>query len=298
MCNQNTGKTRGYLLCGASTTDGFANGMSVIYHLKDGSFLVFDGGNSSVGEHLYQTLRELNGDGDIRIPVWIITHPHGDHFGAMCAMLNAGCPDVKIGEIWYNDINNWGEPMLKLWAEKLPDTPVRSFVLGEKASVGEIELQVISTPEDVLAYDENAFKVVDGSNNAGLVFMMTVEGKKILMSGDAGPVAWNFMMTNLDKYPIKCDYLQVSHHGVHNSGTDEAYAEIDPKYLIIPAGLKLAKQFTLETNKNVSAQSSYRLYKRMGVDMTYETETDGKTYWFSGVYGNENSQYVKKFLEI
>ena len=297
MCNQNTGKTRGYLLCGSSVSDTYANGMSVIYHLKDGSFLVFDGGNGSVSEHLYQTLRELNGEGDIRIPAWIITHPHGDHFGAMCAMLNAGCPDVKIGEIWYNDINNWGTPMFNVWAEKLPGVPVRSFQLGEKVSVGEIDMQVISTPEDVLAYDENAFKVTDGSNNADVVYMLTVGGKKILMSGDAGPVSWNFMMENRDKYPIKCDYLQIPHHGVHNSGTDEAYAEIDPKYIIIPAGLKLAKQFTLETNKNVSAQSSYRLYKRMGVDMTYETETDGKTYWFAGVYGQDGSQYVKCFFE-
>ena len=118
------------------------------------------------------------------------------------------------------------------------------------------------------------------------------------MSGDAGPVAWGFMMQNRDKYPLKCDYLQIPHHGVHNSGTDEAYAEIDPKHIVIPAGLSLAKQFTLETNKNVAAQASYRLYKRMGVDMTYSTETDGKTYWFAGVYGDENSQYVKKFLEI
>ena len=298
MCNQNTGKTRGYLLCGASVTDTHANGMSVVYHLQDGSFVIFDGGNSSVGEHLYNTLRELNGEGDIRVAAWIITHPHGDHFGGMCTMLNKGCPDVKVKEIWYNDINNWGAPLLKLWAEKLPDTPVRSFVLGDKVSVGEIDMQVISTPEAVIAYDENAFNVTDGSNNADVVYMLTIGGKKILMSGDAGPVAWGFMMTNLDKYPIKCDYLQIPHHGVHNSGTDEAYAEIDPKHIVIPAGLVLAKRFTLETNKNVSAQSSYRLYKRMGVDMTYETETDGKTYWFAGVYGNENSEYVKKFFEI
>jgi len=40
----------------------------------------------------------------------------------------------------------------------------------------------------------------------------------------------------------------------------------------------------------------YRLDKRMGVDMTYETETDGKTYWFAGVYGQEGSQYVKCFF--
>ena len=80
-CQNNT--TRGYLLCGSSSTDYYANGMSVVYHLKDGRFLIFDSGNSSVGEFLYDTLRRLNGEGDINVAAWIITHPHGDHYGAL-----------------------------------------------------------------------------------------------------------------------------------------------------------------------------------------------------------------------
>ena len=39
-------KTKGYLLSGSSVTDTYANGMSVIFHLSDGTFLVYDGGNT------------------------------------------------------------------------------------------------------------------------------------------------------------------------------------------------------------------------------------------------------------
>lgn len=289
-------KTKGYILSGASVDDRYANGMSILFHLKDGSFLVYDGGNSSCGELLYKTLKELSG-GDVKVSAWVITHAHCDHFGALYYMLDHGLTDIEIKEIWFNNADELGGKLLKKWADCLPNTLVRSFSLGEKASVGEVDMQVICTPDKLLEYDPNAFIVTDGGNNAGIVTMLTIAGKKILMSGDIGPIGWNYMVENKEKYPIKCDYLQVSHHGVHNSGTDEAYAEIDAKYLLIPAGLSLAKEFTLETNKNVSAQASWREYKKHGVDMTYSTETDGKTYWFAGVYGNPDSIDVKCFFE-
>ncbi len=288
--------TKGYILSGSSTKDYYANGMSILYHLNDGSFLVYDGGNGSCGELLYKTLKELSG-GEVKISAWVITHAHGDHFGALNTMIDNGLTDIEIKEFWFNPADELGKKLVEKWAVSFPNTPVRSFALGDKATVGEVEAQVICTPDKLLEYDPNAFTVTDGSNNAGIVTMLTIAGKKILMSGDIGPIGWSYMVENKDKYPIKCDYLQVSHHGVHNSGTDEAYAEVDAKYLVIPAGLSLAKQFTLETNKNVSAQASFRAYKKHGIDMTYETETDGKTYWFAGVYGNPDSIDVKCFFE-
>lgn len=288
--------TKGYILSGSSVNDRYANGMSILYHLKDGSFLVYDGGNSSVGELLYKTLKDLSG-GEVKVAAWVMTHAHGDHFGALHYMLDHGLTDIEIKEIWFNKADGIGEKLLAKWAECLPNTPVRSFTLGEKATVDEVEVEVICTPDKLLEYDPNAFTVTDGSNNAGIVTMLTIAGKTILMSGDIGPIGWNYMMEHKDEHPIKCDYLQISHHGVHNSGTDEAYAEIDAKYLVIPAGLSLAKEFTLETNKNVSAQASFRAYKKHGIDMTYSTETDGKTYWFAGVYGNPDSVDVKCFFE-
>lgn len=293
----NTQKTKGYILAASSVNDRHANGLSIIYQLKDGSFMVYDGGCPSVGELLYKTLKELSG-GDVCVSTWVMTHAHGDHFGALNYMLQNGLTDITVKEIWFNPADGIGESLIKKWAEYLPDTPVRSFKLGEKAKVGEIDVQVICTPDKLLEYDPNAFAVTDGSNNAGIVTKLTIGTKTVLMSGDIGPIGWNYMMEHKAEYPLKSDYLQIPHHGVHNSGTDEAYAEVDPEYLVIPAGLSLAKEFTKETNKNVSAQSSFRLYKKHGVDMSYETETDGKTYWFAGVYGNPDSQCVKCFLEI
>ena len=187
--------------------------------------------------------------------------------------------------------------MNNVFAQYCPNVPVRELSYGERFKIADVDVEVICTPDVLLEYDPNAYKVTDGSNNASIVTILTIGGKRILMSGDAGPIAWSFMMEHKDDHPITCDYLQIPHHGVHNSGTDEAYAEIAPKYLVIPAGLSLAKQFTLETNKNVSAQSSFRLYKRNGIDMTYETETDGKTYWFAGVCGLEGTENVKLFFE-
>ena len=289
-------KTKGYLLSGSSIHDTYANGMSAIYHLSDGTFLVYDGGCPSVHPLLRKTLHEL-ADGKPVVSAWMITHAHGDHYGALKKMLIDGIGDIEVKEFWFNWSEGTGENMNNIFKQYCPDIPTRELSYGEKFKLADVDVEVICTPDVLLDYDPNAYTVTDGSNNASIVTMLTIGGKKILMSGDAGPIAWNFMMEHKDEHSIKCDYLQIPHHGVHNSGTDEAYAEIDPKYLVIPAGLSLAKQFTLETNKNVSAQSSFRLYKRHGIDMTYSTDTDGKTYWFAGVYEAENTKDVKLFFE-
>ena len=87
--------TKGYIHSGSSTKYYYANGMSILYHLNDGSFLVYDGGNGSCGELLYKTLKELSG-GDVKISAWVITHAHGDHFGALNTMIDNGLTDIEI----------------------------------------------------------------------------------------------------------------------------------------------------------------------------------------------------------
>ena len=290
-------KTQGYIISGSSAHDRHANGMSIIYKLSDGTLFVYDGGNISVKDLLRKTLHDLS-DGAPVISAWMITHPHGDHYGALKLLLEEGLGDIKINEFWFN----WSEgagPNLEeaIFAVHCPDVPVRKLSYGERIQLADVDIEVICTPDVLLEYAPDAYTVADGSNNATVVTMLTIGGKRVLMSGDAGPIAWNFMMENKDKHSLKCDYIQIPHHGVHNSGTDEAYAEMEATHLVIPAGLSLAKHFTLETNKNVAAQASWRLYKKLGVDMSYETETDGKTYWFAGTYDAENTEDVKLFIE-
>lgn len=76
-------------------------GMSYLYRLSDGSFMVYDGGGKSpdgtdaqdamMAARLYDTMVKYNTrtDGKIVIAGWYITHPHTDHAGAFMAFTKA-----------------------------------------------------------------------------------------------------------------------------------------------------------------------------------------------------------------
>lgn len=77
-----------------------SGGMSYIYRLSDGRFVIYDGGGDGSGSgtwdklhaaRIYKTLEKYNatengGAGeDITIAAWYITHPHTDHMGGFMA---------------------------------------------------------------------------------------------------------------------------------------------------------------------------------------------------------------------
>ncbi|MBR0449837.1 MAG: MBL fold metallo-hydrolase, partial [Clostridia bacterium] len=98
---------QGFLLSGSTPSDTYGNGMSVVYRLSDGSLFIFDGGSGYVRYLLYKCLKDLSGGGKIRVAAWVMTHSHGDHFGAMKPLLEGAYKnDFEIQEFWFNRSNN------------------------------------------------------------------------------------------------------------------------------------------------------------------------------------------------
>ncbi|MBE6531697.1 MAG: MBL fold metallo-hydrolase [Ruminococcaceae bacterium] len=71
-------------------------GMCYIIRLEDGSFIVYDGGNSGAYSKIWSILIELHtqaygsapsASNPIRVSAWIITHSHTDHFAAFSKFL-------------------------------------------------------------------------------------------------------------------------------------------------------------------------------------------------------------------
>lgn len=231
---------------------GAENGLCIFYLLSDGSFLIYDGGQgnkttSPDAHHLMRRLQKLakmNGmDEDaICVSAWVFTHAHKDHMGFADVFFDSYADMVDVKEFWFNPVT--GDPngaeLVQLLNTHYPRTPVRQLVEGEVIELAGVSVEVLYTPEsighDVARKDENA---------ASLVMMLTLGTKRVLMTGDASPTSWNWMVA---KYPavdgvskLKCDYLQVPHHGAAGSGSDAAYALTDAEYLVIPAGEGLAK---------------------------------------------------------
>ena len=279
----------GYILSASAVNDSNGNGMSVIYRLSDGSFLIYDGGNESVYSLLYKTLKDLSEGGDIVISAWVMTHGHGDHYGALRRMALEGYShDVTIKEIWMNPTSNSEDVFLyNQLKSDFPKTNVRSLVYGEKFMLDKIHVEVLCTPEVLPNRSDNT------RNTMSIVTMLTIDGKKFLMTGDSDEPAWEYMVTKHNEHSLKCDYLQVPHHGVFWAGTAEAYALMDPSHIIVPSTVENVNLYAIDTR----AKPTQDLYKKFGLTagQIYK-ETDNKTYWFAGVYGAFATENVKCFF--
>lgn len=75
---------------------------------------------------------------------------------------------------------------------------------------------------------------VKAENERSIIVRVTVNGKKILFTGDIG----TFTENQLIKNDIDCDYLKVAHHGSKNSSSPEFLSASSPKTSIISCGYK------------------------------------------------------------
>lgn len=228
------------------------NGLCFVYLLTDGSFMIFDGGQGSDtvapdAHHLMKRLRKLSeqfglDEENIRITAWVFTHAHRDHYGFANVFFSNYADQIDVKEFWFNAVpgSAAGDKVTALLNKYCPQTPIRRLVEGEHIQLPGIAVEVLYTAESV-GYDV----ALRDENSASCVMMLTLGSKRVLMTGDASPTSWNWLV---NKYPavdgvskLKCDYLQVSHHGAKGAGTDAGHALADPDYLVIPAGEELVR---------------------------------------------------------
>ena len=285
---------KGYILSASTPADTYGNGMFLVYKLSDGRLFVFDGGNASVKNFMVEALQEIAGTKKVKVAAWVMTHDHGDHYGALIEYYYANASTIgqvlDVEEFWMNPMNSEGENVQKHFKNAFPKAKMRKLTYGEEITLDKIKMTVLSTPDKIVG------KSGVDVNSYSLVMMLNIGGKKILMTGDANEPTWNFMVDqqkNGAKYSLKCDYLQVPHHGVQAAGTTEGYNAADAKYLVIPSTIDLANKLTTSTN----AGPSYNLYKKHGINIgKLSTETDNKTYWFAGSHGKSGTQDIKCFF--
>ena len=292
---------QGFMLSASIPSDTYGNGMSMIYRLSDGSLLIFDSGSTSVKYMLYKCLKDLAGGGKIKVAAWVLTHAHGDHYGAMYDLLNGIYKDdFEIQEFWYNranntaDANGAGVNLVNLFNQLAKGTTkVRALEYGKTYTLdgGRVSAKVLCTPDKVAGRSG-----LDENTNS-LVMMLTIGGKKILMTGDANEPAWNFMVSQHNassEYSLKCDYLQMPHHAVHAAGTTAAYTAANPSYVIIPSTLALARELCTSSNAN----PTYNFLKnKMGINpQASNLPQVGSNYCYAGSYTQNGTKNVVCFF--
>ncbi len=208
-------------------TESANNGQFQIIKLADNSLIVIDGGSTvqlTERNKLLNFMREITGtpEGEkIRIACWHITHDHGDHFPGFHQFLMTHHNQVDIERMLVNfetpssNFNSLAE-CLKLW---YPDMIYHTALTGEILQLADVKIEVLYSRHDLVDIDgaDYTHTTFEGYgevdfNDTSTVLRFTLDGGTYMNVGDMGTAAQAFLNKNY-RNDLKCDIMQVSHHG-------------------------------------------------------------------------------------
>lgn len=136
----------------------------------------------------------------------VLTHFHSDHVDGLSAVLD-GWPVAQIGVSPYDEPADRYREVLGLAAAHR--VPVIVGDPGQRWRVGQLHWRVIG-PQPQTA-DGGGSDDGSGPNNASVIMLVTVNGVRILLAGDAEPEEEDAILkTGVD---LKVDVLKEAHHG-------------------------------------------------------------------------------------
>jgi hypothetical protein len=235
----------------AEITDGYLNGAeldllksqsdgqmsSSVIVSPSGGVIVVDGGRAEDEQHLVDTINAHGG----RVSLWLITHPHDDHLGALTKILDSNPRPVQIDTIVYSFLSNedyqrgenqgrmsnltdFQKALKNAGGTRLENHPAAGtvFTVGDDAKV-----TVMNEP---FYADRATF------NNSSVVYKVETGGRTMLFLGDLSKEGADALLAaTADKSTLKADILQMAHHGSGIDGAgDELYSLIRSSVCLWP----------------------------------------------------------------
>jgi competence protein ComEC len=137
------------------------------------------------------------------VPVLVLTHFHADHVDGLAGVLT----NRTVGQIWVSALASPPHEAREVTDAALQRRiPVTSAGPGMRASVGELDLEVIgpvTRPEP--APDS------PGENNSSLVVLVHAPGLRLLLPGDLEPEGQAALLAR--GVDLRADVLKIPHHG-------------------------------------------------------------------------------------
>ncbi|MBQ9085731.1 MAG: MBL fold metallo-hydrolase [Clostridia bacterium] len=226
------------------------NGMGFIFTMKDGSYVVVDGGWGHDSETFYQYLKNNNkrADGKIVIRAWIITHPHEDHYGNIVQFSQTHLNDVTVeylvGHFATGSLASSGavdDDIAKIYSafNRFKDAKQIVPQVGQKMYFGEAEFEFLYTIENLYPTT-----TTDG-NTHSIVFRVNFGGQSFLITGDIQVPGMKKTVKTMGAH-LKSDYLQVPHHGL--DGLESFFRAVNPKYAFMCTAKDKAEERYLKSS--------------------------------------------------
>ena len=203
--------------------------MCYVINTNNGKVIVIDGGNHGQAEELYRVLNKAGKTVDL----WILTHFHSDHFGAIIDLLDKH-DDIKIKRFIRNnqtdavtaslageDVADYDE-----WAEyeKRAALPFEEIKRGDVITIDNVKLECLSDGNDDI--------LVNNPNNQSIVFRISDGSFSMIFLGDLGAEGGTKLVNEYGN-KLKADAVQMAHHGQSGVKRD-VYERINPKYAFWP----------------------------------------------------------------
>lgn len=210
-----------------------AQSLSIVIKSPHGKLIVIDGGWEADADKLSSLILQQGG----KVDAWLITHPHEDHVGALCTILNDSSRKIKIDKIycslatpdWYHQVSPSGagiaDQLLNAFTKLPVGTVTNNIGRGTEINIDDVNIRVLNN-RGVYTYN--------GVNNSSLVYKIRVSGQSILILGDLAYDGGKDLIKTCTAAELKSDIVQMAHHG--QQGVDQdAYALIAPTTCLWPS---------------------------------------------------------------
>lgn len=185
---------------------------------SNGRIMVVDGGAPLDADELEEIIILQGGV----VHLWVITHLHQDHIGAVLEVLRRGnvkvekviCETPSYEYIKKTIYTDWEIQMTYDFNNVLNELNVyQDYFLYEYKDYNGFEIMFLKGGNEILT---------ENFNDTSLVFRVKTDGEDILFLGDLGVEGGKYLLSKIDNTSlIECNVVQMAHHG--QSGVDEEF---------------------------------------------------------------------------
>lgn len=216
----------------------YNSGNSFVLQLKNGHFIIQDGGWKEDMPYLLDYLDSLVPEGEKPvIEAWFISHDHHDHASCFSAVTD----DMKVANRVYVEGFYYSQPNDKVLIisdqsliAKEVETVMKLFKdsdgnrskvyrpqIGQRYYFSDVVVEVMYTQEQLpfeqeyeLYHDDSNPSMGVNYNDMSTWLRFTIDGQKVIFPGDSGIiVSMNAVISYYDKEYFNVDILVAPHHG-------------------------------------------------------------------------------------